>query len=119
MNLKNTAIAHRFIFTATDEELLDQLDELVAAAAGGERDAVGALLIAFGPMLTQTARAALGPVHEQDAPDVVQDFAVCLLEEKLRFPAVRRSAIPWMKRMMRLLAQAHLRTKGPDRDMAG
>jgi hypothetical protein len=63
--------AHKFVSAATDEELLDQLDELVAHAAKGERDAVGAILIAFGPRLLDEAREALGPAHEQDAGDVL------------------------------------------------
>lgn len=40
-------------------------------------------------------------------------------EERLRFPAIRNAAIPWMKRMVRLLAREHLRLRGSGGDLAG
>jgi hypothetical protein len=62
-----TAQAAARRFTATDDELLDQLDHLVGLAALGDRAAIGAVAIAFGPTLLDEARAALGPTREQDA----------------------------------------------------
>jgi hypothetical protein len=115
MNTKHrTNVSVAFIFTASDDELLEALDVLVANAAAGDRNAVGAIAIAFGPVLLDEARNELGRVHEQDAGDVVQQFYLELLEGILRFPAIRGAAIPWMKRMVRVIARVHVRGHPPD-----
>ena len=117
---KNTGnAAQKLLFTATDDELLEELDTLVAHAAEGDRQAVGAIAIAFGPMLLDEAREALGPVHAQDGGDIVQDLAVKLLEGALLFPRIRGAAIPWLNRMVRVLAQEHRwRSRPPPGDAA-
>ena len=55
-----------------DDDLLDDLDELVANAARGDGRAVGAIAIAFGPMLLAVARVELGAAHAADDADVLQ-----------------------------------------------
>jgi hypothetical protein len=83
---KNSNAATTLIFTATDDELYDQLDVLVANAAKGDGPAVGAIAIGFGPMLMKEARMELGELWHQDAGDVVQEFHLRLLAGELSFP---------------------------------
>ena len=109
----------RFIYTATDEELLDELDVLVSNATKGEGPAVGAIAIGFGPMLMKEARMELGELWHQDAGDVVQEFHVRLLAGELTFPRIRGAAIPWMKRTVRALAREHLGKEHPGGNTAG
>ncbi len=119
MPIKINDTARSYIFTASDQELLDELDVLVANAARGDRDAVGAIAIAFGPTLLKVAHEELGPVHAKEAGDVFQDLCLHLLEGDLLFPGIRGGGLPWLKRMVRALARAHLRGGGPDWDLAG
>ncbi len=104
-------VAIRYIYTATDRELLDQLDELVVDAVSGDRRAVGAIAIAFGPTLLKEIRRELGPVFVQDEGTVMQDFCLAMIEGKLTFPPIRGGALPWMKRMVRSVAREHLRRR--------
>ena len=46
----------------------------------------------------------------------MQDFCLAMLEGKLVFPKIRGGAIPWMKRMVRVIARS--KWKGPDGDRA-
>lgn len=80
--------------------------------------AVGAIAIAFAPMILEEAPSALGERYRLDDADVMQDFIVKLLEGRLRFPEVRGAAIPWMKRMAKVIAQGHLRKVGVPPDGA-
>ncbi len=107
-------VAIRPIHTATDAELLDQLDQLVADATAGDTHAIGAIAIAFGPALLKEIHVELGALFHQDAGDVLQDFFLALTEARLTFPLIRGGALPWMKRMVRLLAREHLRHRGND-----
>ncbi len=104
-------VAIRFIYTATDRELLDQLDELVVDAVSGDRRAVGAIAIAFGPTLLKEIRRELGPIFLQDEGTVMQDFCLAMIEGRLTFPPIRGAALPWMKRIVRSLAREHLRRR--------
>jgi hypothetical protein len=97
-----------------DQELLDAFDDMVLAASSGERDAIGALAIGFTPPLLDEARAALGPLHEQDAADVVHDFFLGLAEARFTCPRIRGGAIPWTKRVVRAIAAEHLAVLGPE-----
>jgi DNA-directed RNA polymerase specialized sigma24 family protein len=99
---------------ATDAELLQQLDELVADAARGNGQAIGAIAIAFGSTLYAEIREALGDALRRDAADILQDFLVSLAEARLHFPRVRGSALPWMKRMVRSIAVEHRRQRSAD-----
>jgi hypothetical protein len=107
---RNTTM--RYIMTASDAELLEQLDELVGCAARGDARAVGAIAIAFGPMLVKEARKVLGPMFELDAGDVVDRFLWDLMGEKLRFPPIRGAGVAWMKRTVREGAEKHLAGRG-------
>jgi hypothetical protein len=102
-------VAIRYIYTATDRELLDQLDELVIDAVSGDRRAVGAIAVVFGPTLLKEIRRELGPPFAQDEGDVLQSFLLAMTEGTLEFPAIRGAALPWMKRIVRSFARQHLR----------
>jgi hypothetical protein len=102
----------RYIQTAADQELLDQMDELVGHAARGDQRAIGAIAVAFGSTLAREARKELSPLYELDAPDVVERFLWDLLQEKLSFPHIRGAAVAWMKRMVREGARRHLAKRG-------
>jgi hypothetical protein len=113
---RNEAIA--YVVTLSDEELLDELDQLVAHGATGDSRAVGAIAIVFSPVLLEEARAELGREHEQDAADVLQTFYLELMEGQLCFPRIRGCALHWMKRTVREIAQRHIGPRGPE-DLAG
>ena len=116
---KNGNTAARFIFTASDEELLDELDIVLTYATQGDSRAVGAIAIGFGPMLMTEARRELGELWQRDAGDVVQEFHVRLLGGELTFPRIRGAAIPWMKRTVRGIAREHIGSEEPWGDEAG
>jgi hypothetical protein len=101
-------VAIRFISTATEHELLEQLDQLLQAATDGDGHAVAAIAVAFGPKLLSEARRELGPLFAHDAFDVLHDFLTALMAGGLQCPPIRGGALPWMRRMMRLLARHHL-----------
>jgi hypothetical protein len=119
MTIRNSSnAAPRFIFTATDDELLEDLDVVVLHATQGDGPAVGALAIAFGPMLMKEARMELGAVWHPLAGDVVQELHVRMLAGELTFPRIRGAAIPWMKRTVRGIAREHLEKEEPGGDAA-
>lgn len=101
---------------ARDLDLIDQLDAMVRNAACGDDRAIVAIAVGFGPMLVEEARQELELVGlpEADAPDALQTFCLALVEKRLRVPAVRGAALPWMKRIVRVIARDGLRDLGPD-----
>jgi hypothetical protein len=107
---RNTTI--RYVQTATDQELIDQMDELVSSAARGDERAVGAIAIAFGAVLVREARKVLAPLFELDGWEVVDRFLWDLIQQRLMFPPIRGAAVPWMKRMVREGAERHLARRG-------
>lgn len=109
----------KFIFTASDQELIDAVDDLVYDAAAGVPEAIGAIALGFAPTLFKTARAELGPMFEQDAGVVLHRFLWALLDRQLTFPLIRGGGIPWMKRMVRGFARKHLESRGPGYRQAG
>jgi hypothetical protein len=111
--------AHVRRHTATDTELLDELDQLVADATAGNAHAVGAIAIAFGPLLLQEIHGALGALYRQDAGEVLQQFLLSLTEARLVMPPIRGGALPWMKRTVRSMAREHLRQRSGDWGEAG
>jgi len=119
MQNKLNSTVRKHLFTASDEQLLDELDTLVGNAARGDSDAVGAIAIAFGPSLLAAAREELDPANRKDAGDAFQDLCLCLLESRLRYPGIRGGALPWLKRMIRVLARARNNGHLPDWDHAG
>jgi Sigma-70 region 2 len=109
-----TAIQHRTQFHAaatspTAAENQDAFEDLVLRASQGDRRAIGAIAIAFGPRLLHEARACLEG-YEHEAEDVLQDFFLALLERRSRFTPARGRAIPWMCEAVRALA----RERNPD-----
>jgi hypothetical protein len=90
-----------FIATATDEEVREQFDDLVAKAVGGDRRAIGAIAIALGPTLLEEARLALGKGREHEAGDVVQRFFLAMTEGTMVFAGERGTGLEWMKRIVR------------------
>lgn len=100
-----------------DRDLISELDDLVRAAADGDPDAVGAIAIAFSPMLLESARIELGGAREGEAANVLGHFYDELLAATLRFPRIRGAALPWMRRQVRDLARAH--HERDDWDLAG
>ena len=86
-------------------DFLEELDALVKAATLGDRDAVGAIAIAFGPMLLQEARAVLGEEWEHEGGDALQDLTEALMDRKLRFHPSRGSALPFLRGVVRGMAR--------------
>ncbi len=93
-----------FIRTASDSELLAQIDELVAAAVAGDRRAITAIAVGYGPTLMEEARKALGQEREQDAGDVVQAFLLAMVAGGLRFQPELESGLSWLKATVRAIA---------------
>jgi DNA-directed RNA polymerase specialized sigma24 family protein len=91
-------------------QLQDDFDALVLRASQGDRRAIGAIAIAFGPTLLKEAKACLRG-YEFEADDVLQDFFLSLLERRSLFAPARGRAIPWMSEAVRALA----RERNPDR----
>ena len=117
MSSRKTSTAAGFTASTAstpDQELLDAFDEMVLAASRGDRRAIGCLAIAYVTPLLDEARAALGPLYEQDAADVVQHFLLGLAEDRFTCPRIRGGAIPWMSRTVRAMAAEHLRALGPE-----
>ena len=112
----NTAIKRTQIHLSstphTDAQARDDFDDLVLRASQGDRRAIGAIAIAFGPMLLKEAEACLeGDEHE--GADVLQDFFLALLERRSRFAPAQGRAIPWMCGAVRALARERQGGRGP------
>jgi DNA-directed RNA polymerase specialized sigma24 family protein len=97
-----------------DTQQQDDFDDLVRRAAHGDRRAIGAIAIAFGPSLLDEARHVLGP-HEHEAEDVLQDFFLTLLEGGSRFVPAHGSAIRWMGDIIRTIALRRRTERDRDR----
>jgi DNA-directed RNA polymerase specialized sigma24 family protein len=91
----------------SDEELDDDFDELMRLATHGDRRALGAIAIAFSPLLLDEAREVLGEDFAQEAGDVLQDFFLMLLEGKSRFVPAHGRAHEWMCGIIRSMARRH------------
>ncbi|HEX8796073.1 MAG TPA: hypothetical protein VF765_34220 [Polyangiaceae bacterium] len=97
-----------------DKELLDAFEEMVLAASRGDHRAIGCLAIAYVTPLLDEARAALGPVHESDAAEVVEQLLVGLAEGRFEYERVRGGAVAWMNGLVRAIAAEHLRVLGTE-----
>jgi DNA-directed RNA polymerase specialized sigma24 family protein len=82
----------------------DNLEDLVMCACDGDRRAIGAIGIAFGPALLRQARAVLGEFAQEDE-DVLQDFLLSLLEGESCFTPGRGRAFRWMCGVVRRIAR--------------
>ena len=87
----------------TDAQLLDELDELVLAAVGGDRRAIAALAIGYGPVLLREARKMLGPARAHEAGDVLGELFVEMLGGTLVFVPGQDRARGWLKGQLRRL----------------
>lgn len=101
-----TAIADRqtHLQSQTDAQRLDDFDVLVMRASLGDRRALGAVAIAFGPTLLDEARAVMGD-FEHEAGDVLKDFLLSLLEGRSRFTPAYGRAVSWMCGIIRAMAR--------------
>lgn len=95
---------------ANDRHIQEEFDDLVMNAVQGDSRAVGAIAVAFGPMLLEEAKTVLGE-HSDEASDVLQDFFVYLLGGRSRFRPAHGSAVVWMCRIVRTMAE----TRGRER----
>ena len=121
MSSKNSSNEAAFLsafIPLTDEQLLDELDVLVRDATLGNRYAISCIVMAFGGLLLDEARKAVGTWYEEQAADVVQDFYLGLVEKRFTFPQVRGCARVWMRRVIRSLA-AEMGERGPGPGEAG
>ncbi len=78
-------------------------DDLVKRASRGDRDAIAAIVLAFGPDLREQARADLKPWGDE-AEDLVQDFFLHLLEGRWRYVPDHAGGSAWMRRVIRTMA---------------
>jgi DNA-directed RNA polymerase specialized sigma24 family protein len=90
----------------TDAQVQADFDDLAMRATHGDKRALGAIAIVFGPTLLEEARAVMGD-FEQEAPDVLQDFFLALLEGRSRFTPAQGRAIAWMCGIIRAMARKH------------
>jgi hypothetical protein len=117
--MKSTAARKKEVFeiqstnAATDDPIRDEFDDLVLNACRGDSRAVSAIAIAIGPTLLAEARAVLAE-FDQDAEEVLDDFLFRLLDGRLRFVPAHGRAMPWMCRMIHLIARRHRRERERD-----
>ena len=81
-----------------------QFQDLVQRASQGDPNAVAAIYIAFRTVILEEAERVLGP-HAADAEDVVQDFALLLLEGEMPYLPEFCAAGEWIRKTVRLLAR--------------
>jgi len=93
--------------TQTVQSMLDSREEfalLVTLASQGDRRAVGAIVAALGPDLLKVARKALDGC-EDEAADVLQDFALAMLEQRWPFTRAQGDGMAWMCGVVRMIAR--------------
>ena len=96
--------SRRPLSALTDAQLLEELDELVMAAARGERHAVLALSIGFGPLLLAEAKRSLGQVWAREAAGVLADLFTAMLRGTLEFVPGRDRGQAWLRAQLRAIA---------------
>jgi DNA-directed RNA polymerase specialized sigma24 family protein len=89
-----------------DSQLQAGLDTLVHRASLGDRRAIGAIAVAYGPALLACARLALGAERATEDADVLQDLFVCMTRAKLPFVPGRDRALAWLEEQLVALAVA-------------
>ena len=103
--MKTAKSLHLHTANLESADVLEELDLLYLAATRGDRDAIGAILIAFGPTLLDEARLVLGARYADEAPDVIAEFSEQLLTADLSFRPQRGDAIRAMRREVRSIAR--------------
>jgi DNA-directed RNA polymerase specialized sigma24 family protein len=91
----------------------DATSDLVMRATRGDRRALGAIATTFGLLLVEEARAALN--GSGGAEDVVQDFFVCILEQKAQFTPDDGPGVAWLCRTVRQMALRQRKGPSPAR----
>jgi hypothetical protein len=110
---KNQMFEVRSTSATTDDPIRDEFDDLVLNACRGDSRAIAAIAIAIGPTLLAEAKSVLGE-FDRDAEEVLDDFLLRLLERRLRFVPAHGRAMPWMCRMIHLIARRHRRERERD-----
>ena len=82
----------------------DPFDTLVREASRGDRRAIGALAIGYGPTLLAQAREALGEERRQEDADVLQELFLEMTEGAHPFEPGRQRAVEWLRGRVRVLA---------------
>jgi hypothetical protein len=90
-----------------DTDARAAFDALVRRAWIGDRRALGTLVVTFGAIFLDEARAALGDDREGGAAEVVQDLYGAFLERRGRWPPLRGTTVPWIRIRLREIAADH------------
>jgi DNA-directed RNA polymerase specialized sigma24 family protein len=90
----------------TEPRPVPHLNDLIVRAAKGEKSAIAAMAVTFGPILRNLAAAAMEP-FAQDAEDVVQDFLTNLVAGQSRIVPEPERSIEWMFGVIRAAARAY------------
>src|SRR5258708_21795012 len=106
MNTSNSRQSYSLYPHKTDAQIQAEFADLVVRACKGDRRAVGAIYVAFGPVLLREARSVMGR-FKQDAEDVVQDFFVSLLEGRSVYVPAHGYATRWMCGVVRAMAKTY------------
>ncbi len=105
MNTSNSRQSHFSLYPQkTDAQIQAEFADLVMRACRGDRRAIGAIYVAFGPVLLREARSVMG-AFKQDAEEVVQDFFVSLLEGRSLYVPAQGYATRWMCGVVRAMAK--------------
>src|SRR5260370_35690055 len=104
MNTSNSRQSYSLYPHKTDAQIQAEFADLVVRACKGDRRAVGAIYVAFGPVLLREARSVMGG-FKQDAEDVVQDFFVSLLEGRSVYGPSPGYAPRWMVGLVLAMAK--------------
>ncbi len=96
-----------YIATATDAELLEQIDELLAEALAGDGRAIGAIAIGLGPTLLREVHEELGEGFQQGSGDALPWFFRAMSEGTMTFQGELGTGLDWMKRIVRVRAREH------------
>jgi DNA-directed RNA polymerase specialized sigma24 family protein len=92
----------------------EDINVLVAHAAQGDRRAIGAIAVTYGPLLVRIAREEVR--HEEDAEDIVQDLYERLLEGRAaRFLPRKGQGLSWLRGLVRALARTRRKGGRPRR----
>jgi|HubBroStandDraft_2_1064218.scaffolds.fasta_scaffold1135005_1 DNA-directed RNA polymerase specialized sigma24 family protein len=105
---KNSSIPVLHLVVSPLAEQPFDLDEDIARAFDGDRDAMHAVARELHPRLVHEARQLLGEL-ELEADDVVQDLLVGVLEGRVRPPRGRGEGVAHLLRMTGVFARKHAR----------
>jgi len=100
---RSSAVRSLFSVPAPEARFHDLLDPVVRRAAQGDHEAIETVYRQLRTRLVGAARTHR--LEGCDAEDVVQDLFVILLEARLHPPRANDPAVPWLFRMVDVLAQ--------------